>query len=173
MELKSPWVLWQNGNDESNAKSWGEDLVSVGEVSTVPEFLYLCDEITGVDVGNLCTMNLFRKGIKPMWEDEANIEGGRLITDVPVMGRGNVNELWRRTMAFCVSNTVDNICGCVFSEKQSYYKIAIWFGKDYNQDAIRDRWQSVIGVNKALIYSFLHRKSLDTNKSRKKWTGRK
>lgn len=169
MDLESSWVLWQNGNDESNTKSWEEDIIAVGEVSTVPEFLYLCDEITKAKVDNLCTMNLFKKGIKPMWEDEANIDGGRLITDVSVISRNDVNELWKRTMAFCVSNSVDNICGCVFNEKQAFYKIAIWFGKDYNQDTIRDKWLSVLGLNKSLVYSFLHRKSLDTSKGRKKW----
>lgn len=173
MNLESSWVLWQNSNDESNIRSWGEDLAVVGEVSTIPEFLYMCDEIAKADVDNLCTMNLFKKGIKPMWEDEANIEGGRLVTDIPVISRSNVNELWRRTMAFCVSNSIDNICGCAFSEKQSFYKIAIWFGRDYNQDAIKDKWQSVLGFNRSSIYSFLHKKSLDTNKGRKKWGGRK
>ncbi|ADM12019.1 eukaryotic translation initiation factor 4E [Encephalitozoon intestinalis ATCC 50506] len=173
MNLASQWVLWQNNNDESNAKSWGDDLMVVGEVSTIPEFLYLCDEISNVGVGKLCTMNLFKKGIKPMWEDEGNIEGGRIIMDVPVVGKDSIDELWKRTMAFCVSNTVDNICGCVLSEKQSFYKVAIWFGKDYNQDSIKDMWQEALGGGKLSIYSFLHKKSLDSNKGKKKWGGRR
>lgn len=173
MELASQWVLWQNSNDESNSKSWGDDLVAVGEVATIPEFLYLCDEVGKVGAASLCAMNLFKKGIKPMWEDEANIDGGRVIIDVPVAGKDNADELWRRTMAFCVSNTVDNICGCVLSEKQSFYKMAIWFGKDYNQDMIKDMWQGALGNPKMPVYSFLHKKSLDNTKGRKKWGGKR
>ncbi|AFN83505.1 eukaryotic translation initiation factor 4E [Encephalitozoon romaleae SJ-2008] len=173
MNLASQWVLWQNNNDESNAKSWGDDLVAVGEVSTIPEFLYLCDEISNAGIGKLCTMNLFKKGVKPMWEDEANIDGGRIIMDVPVVGRDNIGELWKKTMAFCISNVVDNVCGCVLSEKQSFYKLAIWFGKDYNQDTIKEMWQETLESGSLSVYSFLHKKSLDSNKGKKKWGGRR
>ncbi|KAM0671264.1 translation initiation factor 4E [Ordospora colligata] len=174
MNLESSWVLWQNGNDDSNIRSWGEDILEVGEVSTVPEFLYMCDMIVKNGVENLCSMNLFKKGIKPMWEDEANVNGGRLILDIPMMTREDLNGIWKKTMAFCVSNCIENICGCVFNEKQSVYKISIWFGRDYNQDMIKEKWESVLGNINLPIYSFLHKKSLDGTKGgKKKWGGKR
>jgi len=174
MSLKSSWVLWQNDNNDSNIRSWEKDNSKVGEFSMIPQFLYMCDEIVRVRVENLRPMNLFKNGIKPMWEDEANVDGGRLILDIPVLTQVDLNEIWKMTMILCVSNSIDNICGCVFNEKQSVYKISIWFGRDYNQDMIKEMWEKILGSINLPIYSFLHKKSLDNTKGgKKKWGGKR
>jgi translation initiation factor 4E len=169
MELESPWVLWQNTSDESNVQSWGSDLVEVGEASSVPQFLYMVDEMKKIGVENLSSMRLFRKGVKPMWEDEANVNGGRLIVDIPVFSKTNIDTIWANTMAFCISNEIDDICGCVCNEKSPVYKISIWIGNEQSHEKVLKKWQEKLGLEKASIYFCSHKKSLDITKSRKKW----
>jgi translation initiation factor 4E len=173
MDLESPWVLWQNVSDESTAQSWGSDLVEVGEVASIPQFLYMLDEIKKAGVENLSSMRLFRKGVKPMWEDEANVNGGRLIIDIPIFSRTGIDTVWERTMAFCISNEVDGICGCVCTEKSPVYKISIWIGSEQGHEDILRKWQEKLPLEKTSIYFCSHRKSLDIVKSRKKWHSRR
>lgn len=41
------------------------------------------------DLKQGCDYSLFKKGIKPMWEDEANVRGGRWLINLDRKQRGN------------------------------------------------------------------------------------
>lgn len=42
-----------------------------------------------------CDYSLFKKGISPMWEDEANIRGGRWLVPLEKKQRGNeLDKFW-------------------------------------------------------------------------------
>ncbi|EOB13097.1 eukaryotic translation initiation factor 4E-2 [Nosema bombycis CQ1] len=169
MDLTSNWIIWQNHNDESNIKSWGEDLVNVGIFHTVPEFLYLNDEINKVGLPSLESIRIFKEGIKPMWEDPLNMNGGRVILDIPIMNRIDVGDVWTKTMAFCVSNLVDGICGCVFMEKQNLYKLAIWIEEDDLNQEIMKKWKETLELPLDMFYYLTHKRSIDGVKHKKKW----
>lgn len=172
MELESSWVIWQNNSDESNVKSWGEDLQNVGTFKTIPEFMYLADQIKENSLQSLESIRIFKNGIKPMWEDLKNKHGGRVILDIHGIHRYDVNELWLKTMAFCVSNLVDGICGCVFMEKQMLSKLAIWIENDEMSVEIGKKWKEVIELPDDMFYYLSHKRSLDGNKHKKKWNKR-
>ncbi|KAF9763568.1 Eukaryotic translation initiation factor 4E-2 [Nosema granulosis] len=169
MELATNWNIWQNNNDDSNVKSWGEDLQNVGVFKTVPELMYLGDKIKEIGLRNLESIRIFKKGIKPMWEDPKNTHGGRIIVDIQGLHKFDVNEIWLKTMAFCVSNLVDGICGCVYMEKQSVSKLAIWIENDDLGPEITKKWKEVTELPIDMFYYLTHKRSLDGNKHKKKW----
>lgn len=172
METESKWVIWQNNSEDSNIKSWGEDLKIVGEFNSVPQFMFLNDKINEVGLKNLESIRIFKDGIKPMWEDPKNLNGGRVIIDIPVMSRLDLNDIWSKTMAMCISNLVEGICGCVLTERQSLYKIALWIEEDDANFDIIKKWKEIVEVPVDMFYYLTHKKSLDGNKHKRKWNKR-
>lgn len=78
------WVLWYLKNDRT--KAWEDCLKEVATFDTVEDFWALYNHIqlaSGLGWGS--DYYLFKEGIKPMWEDPANVEGGRWLVQVPIL----------------------------------------------------------------------------------------
>merc|ERR1711953_832302 len=61
----------------------GTNQRQVGTFDTIEDFWSLInylEEPSGLVHG--CDYSLFRKGIKPMWEDKANVKGGRWLVNI-------------------------------------------------------------------------------------------
>lgn len=82
--LENNWVLWfrpptGHGNQAPQAKTWENSQRKSFTANTVEEFwrgFHKLPRITPVHTLN-CDYSLFKEGIKPMWEDEFNANGGR------------------------------------------------------------------------------------------------
>jgi len=88
--LSSTWVLWYFRNENSN---WESNLKKVSAFSTVEDFWALYHHLAPVSELKCGTSYfLFKEGIKPMWEDKSNVEGGRVV--VPLVSNSqNVTAL--------------------------------------------------------------------------------
>jgi len=74
--LQTAWTVWHYNNDRS--QDWDKNLREVVSFDTIEDFWAVINHIqkpSGLKHG--CDYMLFRKGIKPMWEDKANMYGGR------------------------------------------------------------------------------------------------
>lgn len=167
-ELEATWKYYQLAfNDDPNQRSWADSLKEVGAVKTVPELLYTLDEMKKKGLENLTDLNLFKNEIKPMWEDAANINGGRCIMDLPVTQRDNVFDIWRKTVAFCCSNGFESICGCVFAEKANF-RISLWISDPQESDNIIKAWKEVLESSQCNPSFSPHSKYLDNGRSKKR-----
>jgi translation initiation factor 4E len=173
MKLQSKWIIWQNSNEESDVKSWADDLKNVGEFSEVGQYKYLANEIENRKLSKLLSLKIFKSGIKPMWEDPKNMNGGRIVVDIPGISGLDVEKIWNMTVAFCISNTAPGICGCVFIGKQDLCKISLWIEDENYQPEVQEKWQDVLVMFDINMYFLLHKKSIDGNKSRKTWNKKK
>lgn len=136
-------------------------------VRTVPELLYTLDrtEIAGLD--NLLDLNFFRENIIPMWEDQANVGGGRIIAEVPTSMKDRLHDLWRKTVVFCILEPFEGINGCVYAEKANY-RICIWIANPANAEEITAAWKRVLGCDEVSFTFSLHARHSENVKSKKK-----
>ncbi|KAI4292925.1 translation initiation factor 4E [Pancytospora philotis] len=170
--MESGWCYYQlSNNSEQTVKSWADSLKRVGEVRTVPELLYTLDEIEQKGFENLIDLNFFKGSVKPMWEDPANINGGRCILEVPLTMREAVPDIWRSTVALCVSHLFDTINGCVFNEK-SCFRIALWISDPAEAEATIKAWRELIPAGYTSLNFSLHNKYGDHSKGKKRFSFR-
>lgn len=88
---------------------------------------------------------MFKDGIKPEWEDDANKEGGKWQVIFKKEARDNVNESWNNLLLAMIGNTFDDpeeINGCVVNPKKSQVKMAIW-----TKNKKFDRYNDSVGRN--------------------------
>ncbi|PRQ70142.1 Translation Initiation factor eIF- 4e-like domain-containing protein [Rhodotorula toruloides] len=97
--LYSPWTLWfDSASKQDKAKSWEEALTKVISFQSVEEFWGLYNNIVPPSMlGANSNYYLFKQGIKPAWEDEANAHGGKWSVQLP---RGNTRT--RLTLSGCI-----------------------------------------------------------------------
>ena len=73
--LHCSWTLWFYKSSSKSA-NWGDNMKPVFTFQNVEDFWALYNHIvppSGLGAG--CDYNLFRDGIKPMWEDPKNEQG--------------------------------------------------------------------------------------------------
>ncbi|MCQ2820128.1 MAG: eukaryotic translation initiation factor EIF4E family protein [archaeon] len=95
---------------------------------------------------------LFKDGIKPMWEDENNKKGGKLSIK---LRKDYTTIIWEEMIFALIGDVLpkdikENINGIVVSSKEEFNVLQIWF-KDFNQNeelvqCIRDLLQIPIDV---------------------------
>ena len=73
-----------------------------------------------------CEFFLFQKGIKPMWEDSLNMNGGRFVLRIK---KDYGNKFWEDLLLSFIGECKEdseNICGLVVTVKEREIVISIW-----------------------------------------------
>ncbi|KAJ2809231.1 eukaryotic translation initiation factor 4E [Coemansia furcata] len=164
--LNSEWTLWfDNPSRRTSASNWTANLKEIVTIGTVEEFWGVYNNVAiAFDIPNGANFHLFRKGIRPMWEDPANANGGKWGYQFQRSIGEKVNEHWLHTLLACIGETFDSspdVCGAVFSNRKSCFRVAIWTRNAADKEACEDigrHLKSVLGVNQPLEY-FPHSES--------------
>ena len=80
---------------------------------------------------------LFKRGIRPAWEDEANADGGKWSVQFPrEKARDRIDRYWLDTMLAAIGETLetdmsddptnDLITGAIISTRPNFFRLAIW-----------------------------------------------
>lgn len=171
--LQSKWTYYQLAdNSEQTQKTWAESLRPVCSVTTVPQLLYTVEETEKIGLENLNDLNLFKNDIQPMWEQAANINGGRCMVEISTSHKNILPDLWKKTVALSASEVFDGICGCVFNEKANY-RISIWISDPRDSDEIIKTWKELLECSFASFSFSLHNKYSDFSKSKKRFSNKK
>ncbi|KAJ1737150.1 eukaryotic translation initiation factor 4E [Coemansia sp. Benny D160-2] len=158
--LNTGWTLWfDNPSKRTTSTTWTANVKEVVSVNTVEEFWGVYNKVTlASDVPSGSNYHLFRKGIRPMWEDSANDNGGRWGYQFPRTIGEKVNEHWLHTLLACIGETFESskdVCGAVFSNRKNCFRVAIWTRNAKDQEAcenIGHHLKSVLGVHNTLEY---------------------
>lgn len=97
--LQHSWTLWYLEPDRS--KSWEDSLNTVATFNTVEDFWSLFNHIkqpSEVKLGS--DYSLFKEGIRPMWEDQANKRGGRWVINLSRGQRLELDRYWIDAVSF-------------------------------------------------------------------------
>jgi len=125
--LANEWTLWAHlpHNTDWSIGSY----IDIQSFTTVEESIALIETIPNVLVEN-CMMFLMKKGIKPVWEDAKNRNGGSFSYKI---ANKNVPSVWKSLTYAIVGNTVGEddafvncINGITISPKKSFCIIKIW-----------------------------------------------
>ncbi|KAH8371606.1 hypothetical protein KR093_008259 [Drosophila rubida] len=135
--LQNTWTLWYLENDRS--KSWEDMQNEITSFDTVEDFWSLYNHIkppSEIKLGS--DYSLFKKGIRPMWEDAANKQGGRWVITLNKSSKNDLDNLWLDVLLCLIGEAFDHsdqICGAVVNIRGKSNKISIWTANGNNEEA--------------------------------------
>jgi len=142
-QLEFDWTFWydkrqtQNKGRAGGAQQFESNLEAVGTFSTVEEFWKFYNHVRKPDaIEANSNYHLFKKGIKPMWEDDANARGGKWVINLKSLkgDKNMLNQYWENLVLGMIGETIDvsdEITGAVVARRRNGDRIAIWTrGKD-------------------------------------------
>lgn len=163
--LYSPWTLWFDSPatkgrnlpqtpvsampstpapqtpNVATAQGWMDDIKQVISFDSVEEFWGLYNNIVPPSqLPQKANYYLFKVGIIPAWEDEANKSGGKWSIQLPrEKNKSNVDKMWLYTMLAAIGETFDSmpdegqedhsqsmITGVIVSIRPQFYRLSIW-----------------------------------------------
>uniref|UniRef100_A0A915K008 eIF-4F 25 kDa subunit n=1 Tax=Romanomermis culicivorax TaxID=13658 RepID=A0A915K008_ROMCU len=157
--LMYTWVLWYCKSEKN--KNWEDCLKEVAEFDTVEDFWALYNHIqlaSGLPWGS--DYYVFKKGIRPMWEDVQNKEGGRWLIVVERNQRQELLDIyWLELLMAVIGEQFDdgshNICGAVVNIRNKGDKISLWTRDCLNEESNRKIGQifkAKLGIPNSINY---------------------
>ncbi|VDO04801.1 unnamed protein product [Rodentolepis nana] len=139
---------------------WTQRMQKVTDFNTVEDFWStMFHTLAPADIPNGTDLYVFKRGIKPMWEDPMNENGGRWL--IQVLPNADVNFYWEELLMLIVGNSwkteedSNEICGVVFQPRARGSRISLWTSNWNNKDAqirIGKRVKEVLNYPESLLY---------------------
>ncbi|KLO20219.1 eukaryotic translation initiation factor 4E class I [Schizopora paradoxa] len=138
MTAVPPTPVPQTPGAAAAAQGWMEDIKQVITFDSVEEFWGLYNNIVPPSqLPQRANYYLFKEGIIPAWEDEANKNGGKWSIQLPrEKNRGNVDKWWLNTMLDAIGEQFDPhfeepaphslVTGVIVSTRPQFYRISVW-----------------------------------------------
>jgi len=137
--LQNYWTLWYYENDRQN--TWEKNLKEIASFQTVEDFWSLYNHIKlASELKQGCDYSLFKKGVKPMWEDDANKRGGRWLINLDKKQRSNdLDRYWLDIILCLIGEAFENsdeVCGATVNIRGKGDKIGLWTSDANNGTAL-------------------------------------
>jgi translation initiation factor 4E len=152
--LQDKWSFWFYKCDKS--RDWKDNLLHITDICTVEDFWAVHHKIKPVEsLSDGCDYIVFKHGIKPMWEDPRNKNGGRIILNID---KKNVlsflSKIWLNSLLFLIGSSYDdeesdNINGLVINVRTKLNRISLWtcnFDNKPLQEKISKRFMKYLGL---------------------------
>eukprot|EP01095_Lingulamoeba_sp_RSL-Kostka_P006177 TRINITY_DN1918_c0_g1_i2.p1 TRINITY_DN1918_c0_g1~~TRINITY_DN1918_c0_g1_i2.p1 ORF type:complete len:316 (+),score=78.40 TRINITY_DN1918_c0_g1_i2:56-1003(+) len=126
--LHNKWTFWFNKryNNSSTKNNFPSNLQEIGTMSTIEDFWCFFNHLLPPSRLSLNTSYyFFKNGIKPMWEDPENLNGGKWVFSL----RNNFDKIWEDILIYLIGETICNsekICGFEFSKRKNYDRFCLW-----------------------------------------------
>lgn len=126
-------------------------------VSTAEEFWGVYTRIIPASaVRDSIDVHMFKDGIRPMWEDDANRDGGKWILRLK---KGLAQRYWEDLLLAVIGEQFegDDLCGCVLSCRFSEDIISVWNKQSINRNGclrIRDTLRRVLDISPDAIFEY-------------------
>jgi len=176
--LHHSWSLLVDAGKCPPGTEWLDIVKLISSFASVESFWSAYNNVVPPSSLNVnSTYHLFRKGIKPMWEDPSNAKGGKWVMSMP-RGRGQtdnvkrVDEWWMYTVLAMVGETMGEegkeVCGAVVSIRKSQDKLALWINTTEKTAAIKigQRWKDALKISDKTTLRFqAHADAVKSNSS--------
>ncbi|KMZ63934.1 Eukaryotic translation initiation factor 4E [Zostera marina] len=139
--LKHKFVFWYTrrtpGTRTQTQTSYEDNIKKIIDFSTVEAFwVCYCHLAHPSSLPSPTDLHLFKDGIRPLWEDNANRSGGKWIIRFkkPISGR-----FWEDLVLALVGNQLDygeNICGAVLSVRFNEDILSVWNRNSSDHQAV-------------------------------------
>lgn len=139
--LENTWCFWfdKRTRVKGTRTNYESNLKRIGAFCTIEgmwSYLNHMTKPTQIELGG--NYRLFKKNIKPMWEDKANANGGKWVVHIKG-GRHHLDAYWTNLVLGLSGETIDEgdeICGAVMSRRKQGDRIAIWNRNKGSQETI-------------------------------------
>lgn len=170
--LETPYTFWftQRGrgakNKPNTAGDFEQNIRYITSVSSVEQFWRVYTHLVQPsELNGRCDIHVFRYGIRPMWEDEQNKEGGKWIVR---LRKGFATRCWENLVLAMLGEQFlvgSEICGAVVSVRYHTEDIvSIWNRNASNQgviNQIRDIMKRVLNLpNNTIMEYKAHKESI-------------
>lgn len=151
--LQNTWSLWFYDNNKN--KTWEENLIELTTFDTVEDFWSLFHHIKQPsELPHGHDYAVFKQGIRPMWEDDANKMGGRWLINLDrKLRQSDLDRFWLDVILLLIGENFeypDEICGAVVNVRQKTDKIGIWTSdtaKQHENMEIGRKIKEQLGIN--------------------------
>lgn len=178
--LAHEWTLWFT-KPPSGKQDWNELLKEVISFDTVEEFWGIYNNITPAsDLAPKSDYHLFKRGVRPEWEDPQNRHGGRWA--YTFKERKPNDEIWLHVLLAAIGEQLEDeadneVMGVVVNLRKSFYRICLWTrtaGKGANGgqskntlEKIGKRFKDVLTLQEGEVVEFMgHSDSANSGSSR-------
>ncbi|KAI9760867.1 MAG: hypothetical protein M4579_001368 [Chaenotheca gracillima] len=149
-EFKHEWEFWHDRHASESAKAAAEGkpndsgyvdhLKSLFKIKDVQKFWEVNNNFPHTSLHLRDSVHLFKKTVKPVWEDPRNVRGGSWTFRVP---KSNSLDVWRSIQLMAVGEALgdvvekgDDICGVSLSVRFNSHLISVWNRDAQNQKSI-------------------------------------
>ncbi|KAM4748224.1 eukaryotic translation initiation factor 4E type 2-like [Rhinophrynus dorsalis] len=164
------WYSRRTPSRPASTHNYEQNIRQFGTVASVEQFWRIYSHIIRPgDLTGYSDFHLFKEGIKPMWEDEANKNGGKWIIR---LRKGLASRFWENIILAMLGEQFmvgEEICGVVVSIRFQEDILSIW-NKTANDQLstvrIRDTLRRVLNLPPNTIMEYkTHTDSLKDNSS--------
>ncbi|RAO65205.1 uncharacterized protein BHQ10_001217 [Talaromyces amestolkiae] len=130
--LMNEWTLWFTKPPSGKGDNWNDLLKEVVTFNSVEEFWGIYNNITPTsELGLKADYHLFKKGIRPEWEDQQNKHGGKWSYSFKDKRAVPIDELWLHAQLAAIGETLENdddneVMGVVVNVRKGFYRIGLW-----------------------------------------------
>ncbi|BFF98917.1 eukaryotic translation initiation factor 4E1 [Drosophila madeirensis] len=163
--LEHIWTVWHWENDRT--KAWSDMLNEVTSFNTVEDFFsvyYFIKPPSDLRVFN--DYMVFKQGVRPMWEDDVNKNGGRWIIMLDKSMKAISDKLWHDLILLCIGECFlhsEEISGIVINVRNKANKLSLWTKNANNAAAVMSlgmQLKSMLGLNTVEIQYQLHKDAM-------------
>jgi len=147
--LQSGWAFWYIRRQQGarSLESYEKNMRMIAAFNSVEGFWRCYSHlIRPNDLPTTSDYHLFKEGVKPMWEHEANKRGGKWVVR---LRKGLASRYWEELLLCVIGeqfDVVDELCGVVVSNRFSEDILSVWNRNSDNQEAksrIHDRLKRI------------------------------
>ncbi|KAK2767713.1 eukaryotic translation initiation factor 4E [Arachnomyces sp. PD_36] len=130
--LMHEWTLWFTKPPSKKGDNWNDLLKEVVTFNSVEEFWGIYNNITPTsELGLKADYHLFKKNVRPEWEDLQNKHGGKWSYSFQDKRAVAIDELWLHTQLAAIGETLENdndneVMGVVVNVRKGFYRIGLW-----------------------------------------------
>ncbi|KAK5126787.1 hypothetical protein LTR85_009721 [Meristemomyces frigidus] len=127
--LQNSWTLWFT-KPPSGKQDWSELLKEVITFDSVEEFWGIYNNITPAsELAQKSDYHLFKRGVRPEWEDPQNKHGGRWSYTFKT-GKAN-DSVWLDIMLAAIGETLEDegdneVMGVVINIRKAFWRVGLW-----------------------------------------------
>ncbi|OKP01040.1 Eukaryotic translation initiation factor 4E type 2 [Penicillium subrubescens] len=129
--LKSTWIVWYRPPTPKYS-DYEKSTVPLASISSVESFWAVYSHLKRPSLlPTVSDYHIFKKGIRPVWEDEANKRGGKWIVRLK---KGVADRYWEDLLLALVGDQFaeagDEVCGAVLSVRGGEDVLSVWTKND-------------------------------------------
>ncbi|CAG8437938.1 1364_t:CDS:2 [Funneliformis mosseae] len=126
--LHFTWVFWfMHRSPGSKILNYESSMKKIAAFSSIEDFWAVYSHLRRPnELPNISDYHLFKQGVRPVWEDDTNINGGKWIVRLK---KGLASRYWESLVMAVIGDQFDvgtEICGAVLSIRSSEDILSLW-----------------------------------------------